>query len=132
MKQYFFIISIVCAVGFFRSEMTISQEFAGRPLNGDSVVIGALDKITGRVQEFPLRVGDVGKFYSLHIHVLKCQFNPPEKRPENSAFLKIFEDSEDKGFDKKIFQGWMFSSSPALSAIDHPVYDVWVVKCNKD
>ena len=53
---------------------------------------------------------------------------PPTEAPENAAFLEI-RDVGPAGDGSVVFSGWMFASSPALSALEHPVYDVWVVEC---
>ncbi|MGD9638442.1 MAG: DUF2155 domain-containing protein [Alphaproteobacteria bacterium] len=80
--------------------------------------------------------GELYKDYVVHFGTLEimakaCFKTPPEETPENSAFLKI---SERKPSEKpvKVFSGWMFSSSPALSAIEHSVYDIWVLKCGNE
>ena len=57
-----------------------------------------------------------------------CVTHPPEETPENAAFLEIFQLTDGKE-KQKVFSGWMFASSPALSALDHPVYDIWVLRC---
>jgi hypothetical protein len=95
----------------------------------DTVVLGALDKVTGRVNTIRGPVGSTLTFGRLQIVARTCLTHPPEEPPENSAFLEI---SEKKPKDKtptQVFTGWMFSSDPAISAMDHPVYDVWVLAC---
>lgn len=91
-------------------------------------VIRALDKVTMRMQEFEMSMDQTVKFGALDIRVRTCQANPPELPPENSAFLQI---SETRPDTKKVqvFSGWMYGSSPALNALEHPVYDVWVMAC---
>ena len=61
--------------------------------------------------------------------VKTCKKSLPEDPPENSAFIQIWDTKIDKN-EEKIFSGWMFSSSPSISAVDHAVYDVWVIDCN--
>jgi hypothetical protein len=94
----------------------------------DTVVFGNLDKVTGRVNTMSHRVDVPERFGTLEIVTRACFTRPPEEPPENSAFVEIF-DIPEKGDKKKVFSGWMFASSPALSALDHPVYDVWVLRC---
>ena len=67
-------------------------------------------------------------FGTLKIIVSTCKASLPEDPPENSAFIQIWDKKFDKE-EKKIFSGWMFSSSPSISAVDHAVYDVWVIDC---
>src|SRR5436190_14977493 len=87
-----------------------------------------LDKTTARISKFDAPVGSEVHFGTLSILVRTCQRTPPEVTPENAAFLEIFETrpGEQK---EKLFGGWMFSSSPALSALEYPVYDVNLLEC---
>lgn len=89
----------------------------------DSVILQAMDKVTGRVKELSLPVGASIDFGELSITVDKCLTKTPEETPENAAFLRITQE------DKELFSGWMFSSNPAISAMEDPVYDIWVVSC---
>lgn len=91
------------------------------------VVLRGLDKITGRLSTMTVNVGEKTTFGALDVYARVCYAHPPEETPENAAFLEIVENKEDGQL--KLFSGWMFSSSPALSAMDHAVYDVWVMKC---
>lgn len=91
-------------------------------------VLRGLDKVTARVTTLEAPVGEPIEFGALEIVVRTCDKRPPEEPPESAAFLEINEAREgDERVD--VFQGWMFASSPALSAMDHPVYDVWVLDC---
>ncbi len=96
------------------------------PMN--TVVFGNLDKVTGRVDTMSGRVDMPARFGTLEIIPRACFARPPEEPPENSAFVEIY-DIPEKGDKVKVFSGWMFASSPALSALDHPVYDLWVLRC---
>lgn len=93
-------------------------------------LLQGLDKVTARISTFNAPVDQPVKFGALRITVRNCYKRPPEELPESAAFLEI----EDLGADGDaitVFSGWMFASSPALSAMEHPVYDVWVVDCMK-
>lgn len=94
----------------------------------DTIVLGGLDKVAARVNTFSGKVGAPITFGTLEIRADTCVTHPPEDTPENAAFLEIFQ-LLDGGKKEKVFSGWMFGSSPALSALDHPVYDVWVMRC---
>jgi hypothetical protein len=103
---------------------------AATDLPMDAVVLGALDKVSGRVNTIRGAVGRPLTFGTLEIVARTCLAHPPEERPENAAFLEITQLSQAKGEKpKQVFSGWMFSSTPAISAMDHPVYDVWVLAC---
>ena len=92
-----------------------------------ALLIG-LDKITARVSKFVAPVGTPVRFGTLSILVRDCEKSPPEARPESAAFLEIDENRPGEA-QKRLFSGWMFSSSPALSALEDPVYDVNVLDC---
>lgn len=94
----------------------------------DTVVFGNLDKVTGRVNTMSGAIDAPVMFGTLEVVTRACFTRPPEEPPENAAFVEIF-DQPEKGDKKKVFSGWMFASSPALSSLDHPVYDVWVLRC---
>jgi hypothetical protein len=88
-----------------------------------------LDKITARVSKFEAPVGAPVKFGTLAIRVRDCEKNPPEDTPESAAFIEIDEMRLGESTANRIFSGWMFASSPALSALEHPVYDVVLLDC---
>lgn len=94
----------------------------------DTVVLGGLDKVAARVSTLKDKVGDTVHFGTLEIVARTCVTHPPEEQPENAAYLEVYDTQPGKE-RTKVFSGWMFASSPALSALDHPVYDIWVLKC---
>lgn len=105
-----------------QSEITSDQE------NIPVVVLAALDKITTQLSTIEIRRDETIRFGTLDITLRYCRRNPPEDTPESSAFLEIV-DIGHNNQSKNVFSGWMFASSPALSPLEHPVYDVWVKDC---
>ena len=93
----------------------------------EQVVLRGLDKVTGRISTMTVNVGEKARFGALDVYVRVCFAHPPEETPENAAYLDIVENKPEGQL--KLFSGWMFSSSPALSAMEHPVFDVWVLRC---
>jgi len=87
-----------------------------------------MDKVTARVSTFMAPVGETVRFGSLEIIVRQCDKRPPEETPESAAFVDIWEVRPGESA-VGLFRGWMFASSPALNALEHPVYDVWVIDC---
>jgi len=65
----------------------------------------------------------------LLISVKACRVRPPEEPPESAAFLEITDLGRRDTRPSQAFRGWMFASSPAVSAMEHPVYDIWVSGC---
>ncbi len=89
----------------------------------------ALDKSTARTTTIDMKVGETIQYGALYIKVQACRKADPLEKPESAAFLQIWELPPEGEESKWVFSGWMFASSPALSAMDHPVYDVWVLNC---
>lgn len=97
-----------------------------------TMMIRGVDKVTGHVSTVKAVVHEPLEFGSLTIMPEKCLTRPPEETPENAAFFRIFE-KDSEGVQKTVFNGWMFSSNPALSAMEHARYDIWVLYCvNED
>jgi hypothetical protein len=94
-------------------------------------VLQALDKVSARVSVLEVPVGKSVAFGNLEITARACDKRPPEETPESAAFLEIVENQPNEPPVPR-FTGWMFASSPALNALEHPVYDVWVVDCKND
>lgn len=108
-----------------------SEEAAPPSAAGDSreiAVLQGLDKITARVSTFEAPVDATVDFGSLRITARACRKRPPTEPPESAAFLEIQDERHDSP-SVRLFTGWMFASSPALSAVEHPVYDVWLLDC---
>lgn len=93
-----------------------------------TVVLRALDKVTARTVTIEVPIGQPVTFRTLQITAQACDKRPPEESPEAASHLEIVEMREGRP-PVTIFQGWMFASSPGLSAMQHPVYDVWVLDC---
>ena len=91
-------------------------------------ILGALNKVSGKISKIKIEDNKETYFGTLKIIVKTCNKSLPEDPPENSAFIQIWNQKLDKE-EIKIFSGWMFSSSPSISALDHAVYDVWVIDC---
>ena len=101
---------------------------SGEVVQSATALLGALDKITARLTEVPIDVGTAAEFERLEIEVYACQERTVEQRLEIAAFLRILE-TRPNGEVVPVFSGWMFANSPGLSAMDHAIYDVWLVDC---
>ena len=96
----------------------------------DIAVLQGLDKVTARVSTFNAPIDATIKFGTLEIIVRKCDKRSPEETPESAAFIDVWEVRPGE-LTMSVYRGWMFASSPALAAMEHPVYDVWVLDCKK-
>ena len=94
----------------------------------NTITIQALNKITGKNYEYKIKIGESKEFERLIIAPLYCWTSAPTEVPENKALLKVIENKINKG-QEEIFYGWMFSSSPSISTLEHPMYDVKIVNC---
>src|SRR5665213_3174210 len=100
-----------------------------------TAVLQGLDKTTARVATIDAPINRQIRYGNLLITARACVKHPPTEAPESAAFLEIEELPPDAGPQtraEQIFNGWMFSSSPALSALENPVYDVSVLDCKDD
>ena len=91
-------------------------------------ILQGLDKTTARVSTIEAPLNQAVRFGSLEIVARACHKKPPTETPESTAFLEIVDVRPDSP-SVQVFTGWMFPSSPAVSAMEHPVYDVWVTDC---
>ncbi len=89
--------------------------------------IRAIDRTTGRSYILNIPLNNEVVFSNLVLNIKYCYKNPIDKEIENFAYLSV----KDKMMNKLIFEGWMFSSSPSLSSLEHPVNDIWLLNCSK-
>lgn len=106
-----------------------AQERSPGAPHGAAVMQG-LDKVTARISTFRLELDEPYRFGALRLVLRACWKTPPEEPPESAAFLEITEIDPDTE-DRRIFNGWMFASSPAVNPLEHGVYDVWVMECEE-
>ncbi len=146
------LVGSLAAVMLAAAPVSLAQDTAGPAMqNYSAVKLRALDKITGNSRDLSAKVGDSLTFGRLRVTVRACYQSDPREEPESAAFLEIRsttpqakEVATDKptntsrmnkgpqpiGEDGLLFQGWMYASSPGLSALEHPTYDVWVISCS--
>ena len=89
-----------------------------------------LDKITGRITSFDVYIDETVQFGALQVTPRACYTHPPTEVQRISVFVEVDQVSLQATI-KRIFTGWMFADSPALNAVDHPVYDVWLTACKQ-
>lgn len=94
----------------------------------DMAILQGLKKVTAETSTFNVPLDTPTTFGTLTITLKKCVKSAPDERPENTALLLI-EDSKPDAPVTTVFSGWMFSSSPAISALEHPVYDITLLEC---
>ena len=114
---YFFLIS------------TPSFTTALESLNGQFIEIKILDKVSSKTNLLKLKIGEEKKFQNLSIKSLKCKNSEFDDNPEITAYIQVQDLINKDNNEVFIFNGWTFSSSPAINPFDHPVYDIWLIKC---
>ena len=122
-KNSFFIYFLI----FFFSYTSIS--YSKSQLEGSFTEIKILDKISSKNTSLKLKNGQLLKFKDLSIQSLKCKNSEFDDNPEITAYIQVRDLSNQNNDEVFVFNGWMFSSSPSITPFDHPIYDVWLVKC---
>lgn len=97
-------------------------------ITNPTAVFEGLDKITGRITSFEVAINETVQFGALQVTPKACYSRPPTETPQTDAFIDVDEVTL-KGDIKRIFTGWMFKASPGLHAVEHPIYDVWLIDC---
>ena len=98
-------------------------------LEGTFTDIKILDKISSKNTLIKLKNGELKKFKDLSIKSLKCKNSEFDDDPEITAYIQVRDLTNKNNDEVFVFNGWMFSSSPSIAPFDHPVYDVWLIKC---
>ena len=114
---YFFLISILSPVIALENP---SQNF---------IEIKILDKVSSKTNLLKLKIGEGKKFQNLLIKGLKCKNSEFDDDPEITSYIQVKDLTIVGNNEVFVFNGWMFSSSPSVTPFDHPVYDIWLVKC---
>ena len=97
--------------------------------NGRFIEIKILDKVSSKTNLLKLKIGQEKKFQNLLIKSLKCKNSEFDDNPEITAYIQVQDFMNKDNNEVFIFNGWTFSSSPAINPFDHPVYDIWLTKC---
>ena len=107
----------------------LSPVFALGNFSEKFIEIKILDKVSSKTDLLKLEIGEEKKFQNLLIKSLKCKNSEFDDNPEITAYIQVKDISIKNNDEVFIFNGWTFSSSPAVNPFDHPVYDIWLSKC---
>jgi hypothetical protein len=117
-------LSLLLAAALFAASPVSAQ-----PLANPVATFAGLDKITGRITRFDVYIDETVLFGALELTPRACYERPAsDTLQRSSVFLEVDQRSLD-GTARRIFTGWMFADAPALNAVDHAVYDVWLIEC---
>jgi len=116
---------IIYLIYFFLTNLS----FAKDATEGSFTDIKILDKISSKNTLLKLKNGELINFKDLSIKILKCKNSEFDDDPEITAYIQVKNLTDENNNEVFVFNGWMFSSSPSITPFDHPVYDVWLIKC---
>jgi hypothetical protein len=108
---------------------SVVTEMPTQKIENARAMFSGLDKITGRIISFDAAIGETVQFGALQVTARVCYTRPPTEATNTDAFVEVDEVTL-QGEIKRIFDGWMFASSPGLHAVEHPIYDVWLTDCS--
>ena len=97
------------------------------PIEGTSAKLKLLDKTTNKVTQKTINVNSIIDWDSLNIQIYACYSTPPEEIPEDYILLEVKDTLSAK--KEYIYRGWMISSSPDVTPLEHPIYDLWLIDC---
>ena len=107
----------------------INLSFAKDNIEGSFTDLKILDKVSSKNTLVKLKNGELITFKDLSIKSLKCKNSEFDDNPEITAYIQVKDLTDENNNEVFVFNGWMFSSSPSINPFDHPVYDVWLIKC---
>ena len=96
---------------------------------GKTVDIKILDKLSSKNKLIKINIGEEYIFKNLVLKVLKCKNSEFDDTPEITSYLQVKDLNNNNNNEVFVFNGWTFSSSPSIQAFDHPIYDLWILKC---
>jgi len=96
---------------------------------GQFIEIKILDKVSSKNNLLKLKIGEEKKYKNLLIKSLKCKNSEFDDNPEITAYIQVQDLTNQDNDEVFIFNGWTFSSSPTINPFDHPVYNIWLMKC---
>ena len=120
-------VAVAFAVGAAGLVMAPVASEAARVDNPVAVFSG-IDKITGRITNFDVYIGETVQFGALQVTPKVCYSRDDTEAQKVTTFVEVDEITLDRKI-RRIFSGWMFADSPGLNAVEHPVYDVWLIEC---
>lgn len=116
------------ALGAFVLGLAVATPVHADRFENGVAVFAALDKVTARISELEVPIGETVEFGALKVTPRICYARPPTEQPKTTSFVEVDELKLDGSMDR-IFNGWMLAESPGLNALEHPVFDVWLTGC---
>ena len=115
---------------YLATQFQIVNGYTDEPIYfGTSVDVKILDKLSSKNKLLQLKVGEDYIFKNLNLKVLKCKNSEFDDDPEITSYLQVRDLNNKDNNEVFVFNGWTFSSSPSIQSFDHPVYDLWILRC---
>jgi len=108
----------------------LSNSLLADPIKGKAAILNLLDKTTNKVSQKTINVNSTVDWDSLNIQIYACYSTSPEEIPENYVLLEVLDALKPE--EEYLYRGWMISSSPDVTPLEHPIYDLWLVECKID
>ena len=110
--------------------LLINDIFADTVTKSETIAeLSILDKVSSKNTRIQVQIGKEFSFQNLSIKVLKCKNSKFDDNPEITSYLQVRDLNNVDNNEVFVFNGWTFSSSPSIQSFDHPVYDLWILKC---
>ena len=123
--------SVLTFIAYIGASVMLTGTALAAPIANPVAVFSGLDKITGRIIAFDVQIDETVQFGALQVTPRVCNTRPPTEPAQTTGFVEVDEITLHNEI-RRLFTGWMFAASPGLNAIEHPVYDVWLVDCRAE
>ena len=124
-KNKFFYLIFILYINFLITLVYAEDEI----YFGKKVDVQILDKLSSKNKLVKINIGEEFFFKNLVIKVFKCKNSKFDDNPEITSYLQVKDINNQNNNEVFVFNGWTFSSSPSIQVFDHPVYDLWILKC---
>jgi len=122
-------VNFILILIYFFFTILSSSLLALENIDNKFIEIKILDKVSSKTNHLKLKIGEDLKFQNLLIKSLKCKNSEFDDSPEITAYIQVKDLTNRNNNEVFVFNGWTFSSSPAINPFDHPVYDIWLTRC---
>ena len=116
------------ALGLVLASLMASNSAWADKIKHPIAIFSGLDKITGRIISFEVKIDETVEFGALLVTPRVCYTRPTTEPQNTTSFIEVDEITV-AGDTKHLFSGWIFASSPGLNGVEHPIYDVWLIGC---
>ena len=115
---------------FFFIILFFSHQVSSEPVQKQYANFKLLDKISNKLIEKSIKVNESDFIETLNIQVISCFTEPPNEIPEDYVLIDVEDNFQEQKIS--IYKGWMISSSPDVTPLEHPIYDLWLLGCSSD